>query len=649
MKNKRIIINLFVISVLVLALIIQFISTYQSLISEIDRKKDFTIKLLEVNINDSIHQMDLAADYFLDHYSSKDVKKVSLHDIDDETYYVDVTNIQVQTNISGLKTSSVNQNDLLKELGASIELNKAFKKIYDNSDDIKWVYYMSDNRFLNIYPFVDYSEYTVNQDSFNYDFYKMIKPENNPDRLIKWSNIYADQVTGESMITIGLPIYHGTQFLGSIDIDYTTESISKILKGREEESINYYIINDNNEVIGATSWENSPFDNPLYLKEIIDAQETNMTHKNINNKMISVDDVGQFPIKLVSVVELQKIYLKVVSKLLPVIIFLIGGLVIFNLYYRITVTYDRLEKNQNKFKAVFDETNQMFLIVDSELKITDVNRFFLGFFKVKKKDLIGRDFFEIDIFKKQSILRSFLKESLDDGDLTSLKQETFTIRDNEGNEHDIKFAIIPIENPSFKRTQYILSGVDVTEQVRLQKRLEVLSKTDALTQTYNRRGMYEIVEQAKRRYEEFYEPFSIVICDIDHFKYVNDAFGHECGDEVLVNLVRYMKLLVREFDHVGRWGGEEFLIILSNTTENEAVEIADRIRSMIAQKPFMCQSTENPVYINITLGVSVYDAKYDVKENLAKADQALYYGKNNGRNQVVRYSQISQEREHHDS
>jgi len=117
--------------------------------------------------------------------------------------------------------------------------------------------------------------------------------------------------------------------------------------------------------------------------------------------------------------------------------------------------------------------------------------------------------------------------------------------------------------------------------------------------------------------------------DIDHFKQVNDSFGHMAGDVVLVELAELFKTSIRSADIVGRWGGEEFMVILPDTDENGAVELAEKIRRKVSENRFPKQDG-----ITISLGVSVFNDDTSVDTIIYRADQALYLAKNKGRNQV---------------
>lgn len=156
------------------------------------------------------------------------------------------------------------------------------------------------------------------------------------------------------------------------------------------------------------------------------------------------------------------------------------------------------------------------------------------------------------------------------------------------------------------------------------------ASTDALTGFLNRRALYLVLGQEVERATRYKRPFSIVLFDIDQFKVVNDTFGHLEGDKVLEELSKLINSLMRKTDHIGRWGGEEFLLALPETDGDAARYLAERFRMKIEETHFM-----GNYYIAASFGVTTYKTDMSLQELLECADIALYQAKNNGRNQVV--------------
>jgi diguanylate cyclase (GGDEF)-like protein len=158
------------------------------------------------------------------------------------------------------------------------------------------------------------------------------------------------------------------------------------------------------------------------------------------------------------------------------------------------------------------------------------------------------------------------------------------------------------------------------------------SETDYLTQLPNRSFIHWKYSQLYKKYDHV----SVVMADIDNFKILNDTYGHLFGDDVLKVIATKLSENLRSIDLVGRWGGEEFILILPDTNAMQAQEVINRIRKKIANIPFTPSSTNKECNVTVSFGISNSSlANTTLEEILAKADQALYNAKANGRNQVV--------------
>ena len=170
--------------------------------------------------------------------------------------------------------------------------------------------------------------------------------------------------------------------------------------------------------------------------------------------------------------------------------------------------------------------------------------------------------------------------------------------------------------------------------VRLSEiRLHELACTDPLTQLRNRRFMMEVAQHEAAVFERGGRPLSLVLGDIDHFKRINDQHGHAVGDGVLRAIARVLREGVREVDHVARWGGEEFLVLLPGTELDEAQQVADRLRAAVGELADV--DGRASVSLSITLGLAELQPGESIEQALRRADRALYDGKQAGRNRVV--------------
>lgn len=175
---------------------------------------------------------------------------------------------------------------------------------------------------------------------------------------------------------------------------------------------------------------------------------------------------------------------------------------------------------------------------------------------------------------------------------------------------------------------------------RYEKRLQEMSITDPLTKLYNRLYMENIFETELHRAKRYQQVFSIIFVDIDHFKKVNDEFGHDVGDVVLIEIANILKSNSRALDTVARWGGEEFIILCPETDMKSAETLAQKLRQAVeSHKMQHVVGNNEPIIVGhktCSFGVSQYtEEDNSVKHIIKRADNALYEAKNNGRNQVV--------------
>lgn len=174
-----------------------------------------------------------------------------------------------------------------------------------------------------------------------------------------------------------------------------------------------------------------------------------------------------------------------------------------------------------------------------------------------------------------------------------------------------------------------------------QSHLLRLATTDPLTSLLNKASLLKELERLLQYAQRYKRPLALLMIDVDHFKKVNDQYGHLVGDQVLTQLALRLVNSLRQQDVAGRFGGEEFTIILPETTLSGARILAERIRESIAKNPFPAKQIELP--ITISIGIAEYtDAVHSGSQLLEMADQALYQAKNTGRNRTVVHSQTKE-------
>ncbi len=189
---------------------------------------------------------------------------------------------------------------------------------------------------------------------------------------------------------------------------------------------------------------------------------------------------------------------------------------------------------------------------------------------------------------------------------------------------------------TFDRERRVLFGVvqDITERKKAEKELERLAQTDPLTGLANRRHFMQLAEHERLQSKRYGGELSILMMDIDHFKRINDSYGHHAGDLVIQSLSTICRNTLRETDIIGRIGGEEFAVVLPQTASHQAIEVAERLREVIANAVF---SLEPDVTLHFTVSIGVAtltDMQNNIDTLLRFADKALYDAKLDGRNKV---------------
>src|SRR6202521_6281405 len=204
----------------------------------------------------------------------------------------------------------------------------------------------------------------------------------------------------------------------------------------------------------------------------------------------------------------------------------------------------------------------------------------------------------------------------------------------------INFAELEARVKALLRIKQLQSELQASKEELsdLNNKLREISLTDGLTGVENRRSLEERLKEQWNHSVRLHEPMAVVMCDIDKFKNVNDDYGHQAGDSVLKAIAHLLKGEAREIDRVGRYGGEEFLLILQGTVLDAAVTFAERLREIVADHTFSLPADQT-ITRTISCGVAAapHPRVKDQEALLRAADDALYVAKETGRNRVVRY------------
>jgi len=191
------------------------------------------------------------------------------------------------------------------------------------------------------------------------------------------------------------------------------------------------------------------------------------------------------------------------------------------------------------------------------------------------------------------------------------------------------FDAVPIYNRAKELVAVIETLQDISERKKLEEELARLATTDSLTGLCNRHRFNELLEQEVARARRYHAPLSLIMFDLDYFKNINDTYGHAVGDQVLRSVAEVLRKNVRDTDWVGRWGGEEFMVLCPEATEQDAMLIAEKLRRLVEGHAF-----ETVKMITVSCGVTRFKAHDSVDAFVSRADDGLYRAKEKGRNIV---------------
>lgn len=291
-----------------------------------------------------------------------------------------------------------------------------------------------------------------------------------------------------------------------------------------------------------------------------------------------------------------------------------------------------LQKSQMYAKTVeiqmgLIDKNIIISSTDLEGNITDVSSAFCRISGYTKEQLIGKNHHIVRHAEMPDSKFARLWQTITSGETWhgEIKNRT-----KKGRFYWIDTMIYPLKNEMNQRIGYTAISHNITDK----KRVEELSVTDLLTQLHNRMFLENSFIREIKRSKRYKHSFSVIMIDIDHFKEVNDTHGHDVGDKVLVTIAELLSQNIRNTDILGRWGGEEFIIISPHTTNDEALILAEKLRLCVQEYPFETVGAQS-----CSFGISEFNFNdEECKEVVKRADDALYQAKREGRNCVVTYT-----------
>jgi diguanylate cyclase (GGDEF)-like protein/PAS domain S-box-containing protein len=297
-----------------------------------------------------------------------------------------------------------------------------------------------------------------------------------------------------------------------------------------------------------------------------------------------------------------------------------------------------IEQTAQFLNTIIDSIRDPFVILDSDYKIIKANQAYSDLKSIRLDDLINNKCYAMTRKRDSVCPDCIVARTFKSGDRTAKVKRVAT---ETSSQEWIEIYTYPVLNQQGLVTHVIEYVRNITDRKRAEqeshrfiKELEKLSSEDSLTGLQNRRMIFERIKHEIERVRRYGADLSLIFCDLDYFKEINDTYGHNAGDGVLRTIAEILRRSVRNSDVVGRYGGDEFLLVLPQTSLKGAGELAERIRICVQDTQFEMPDGKR-AGITMSIGVAFYDGiETDIDALISRIDTALYVSKRSGKNQV---------------
>lgn len=511
--------------------------------------------------------------------------------------------------------TDIGQKELDKARNTEV-FDTLFKSLVENNELIAQVYINTYDNMNRIYPFIPdiAGQYgpVLKMDSYN--FYNMADSEHDPERKPVWTGAYLDPAGMGWMISCVAPVYKGDFLEGVAGIDITIDNFIKYVLNINLPVAAGAFLMDRGGVILAMSGD---VERILHIKEL----KEHYYYKNVDKTVLKPEEFNILSSHSSSGgKELRKFYRTGASNAMLTIDgkeYIVHRKLIpeagWNLF--LLTDMDKLLAARKNLQFISYEIGIVTMIL--------MALFYLAiyvFFNRRSRWLsekISRPIINLSASTKR-IGTEFLSFDYDES-------EIFEIDQLNRNFDDMSAQL------EKRAKELVRSEVEKLEKEQEAERLLVISVTDPLTGIYNRLKVDEVLDYEIKQTNRYNNQLSVIIGDIDHFKNVNDTYGHQTGDKVLKEMAGLMKKTIRKSDTLARWGGEEFLVVCTGTGIEEAFTLAEKLRELM-------EAHEFPLEGNLTASFGVAQfSPGETRESLIKrADEALYEAKRLSRNLVVK-------------
>ncbi|MCP4215202.1 MAG: diguanylate cyclase [bacterium] len=292
-----------------------------------------------------------------------------------------------------------------------------------------------------------------------------------------------------------------------------------------------------------------------------------------------------------------------------------------------TTELKRNEMLLHRYSQILATINDPIAYIDKSFVYQTVNDATLKIYMKTRGEMVGKTVEDIvgkEVFEEN--FEPFILECIEGEKV--YHQDWFDFPD--GSRRYMYMSYYPLFAKDDIVSGVVINSIDVTKMKEMEEELKLLSQTDQLTQIFNRVKFHDSLTREVTRNRRYEADLSLIMFDIDHFKRVNDTYGHDVGDEVLITISEAVKSCIRETDIFARWGGEEFMLLLPHTSIKNAAKLAERIRKAIEETNFKTVGK-----VTSSFGVTQFVNSDNEEIFTKRVDMALYKAKSKGRNRVV--------------
>lgn len=488
------------------------------------------------------------------------------------------------------------------------EMDSRFKSLVDNNANLVAAYFNSWNNLTRVYPTMTnfHNQLVTDFDMSKFNFYHLASEKRNPQRSPVWTDVYLDPAGKGWMLSSLVPIYQNNFLRGVTGLDVTLSTFSRhILSADLQWNSGALVVDHKGNILTLSRAAES------YLG-LTDTSDLNAKNNAVDRPLTKPTEFNFLKQNTMAGMYFSEFFNGIDESIeftMQGDDYLVTKQAISETGWQLFV----MAPLKNVYGPIITETEQIANIGFVFLGLAPIfYALFFVYLKRSSKQLANR--ITSPIAQVTNLIISY-----DSGDEVLEIHEPVNI---------IELDRLLSMNLKIQKAKLRYEKISKEMEIK-NEQLKVLAITDQLTKLYNRLKLDEVLGYEIARSHRDESPLSIAIIDVDKFKLVNDTFGHQVGDSVLIGISQIMLRNIRSTDILGRWGGEEFLLILPNTPLEQAYEHSNKLRQLIEEAVF------TPVkQTTISVGLASCTTYLDEKMLVELADNALYAAKENGRNRV---------------